>query len=264
MKQPLVSVIVTTKNNEPIIRRCLQSVIQQSYRHIELIVVDNFSNDRTQEISRTFTSLIFSRGPEISAQRNFAAGKAKGDYFFFIDSDMEFLKNVVKDCVEKINHHAGLVVPEHFIGKGFWTACKILEKSSYTGTDDGIAARFFPRTIFFQLKGYDEALTGPEDIDMHKRVVKLGSVGRSSEFITHDDGRLTLSQIVRKRYYYSLTLQLYLKKHREVAKREFRFFRPAYLQNWKLFARDPAHAAGMLIMRFLEGLAVLLALWRQR
>src|SRR3989344_5896680 len=100
MKQPLVSVIVTTKNNEPIIRRCLQSVIQQSYRHIELIVVDNFSDDRTQEISRTFTSLIFSRGPEISAQRNFAAGKAKGDYFFFIDSDMEFLKNVVKDCVE--------------------------------------------------------------------------------------------------------------------------------------------------------------------
>ncbi len=264
MKQPLVSVILTTKNNEDIIERCITSILEQSYKNIELIVVDNFSTDRTQEISKKYTYKMFSHGPERSAQRNLGARQAQGDYFFFIDSDMELHKDVVKDCVENIKGHVAVVVPEHFVGEGFWTQCKTLEKTAYTGTDDGIAARFFPRKVFFDLRGYDEELTGPEDIDMHKRVVKLGAVQRGSVFITHYDGRLTLPQIVKKRYYYSRTLPIYMRKHREESKREFRFFRKAFFQNWRVLARDPIHLIGLFVMRFFEGIAVVLALLRYR
>lgn len=262
--KPPVSVIVTTKNNEQIIERCLRSLKLQSYTPLEIIVVDNASSDHTQDIARHFTTKVYPYGPERSAQRNFGARKARGRYLFFIDSDMEVGKNVVRECVETIKGHVALVVPEIFVGEGFWARCKVLEKSCYSQTDDGVAARFFMKKAFFEAGGYDEALTGPEDIDLHKRVALLGRIGSSPAPIIHYDGRLTLQDIVRKRYYYSLSLPRYLHKHPTTSRREFRFIRPAYLRQWKRLAHDPVHLVGMLVMRAFEGCAVLLALRKAR
>ena len=47
-----MSVIVTTKNEEKNIENCLQSINNQTYKNIELIVVDNFSDDKTVEIAK--------------------------------------------------------------------------------------------------------------------------------------------------------------------------------------------------------------------
>ncbi len=57
--KPLVSVIVTTKNNEGIIARCLSSIIKQSYTPLELIVADNFSKDHTVKIASQFTKKVY-------------------------------------------------------------------------------------------------------------------------------------------------------------------------------------------------------------
>jgi glycosyltransferase involved in cell wall biosynthesis len=256
--KPLVSVIVTTKNNEHTLSRCLFSIKQQTYKNIELIVVDNFSRDRTFEIAREFTSKVYQCGPERSSQRNLGAKKTKGTYLLFIDSDMELKPDVVSACVGYIKNLVGLVIPERFVGEGFWTNCKILEKSCYTGGEEHVAARFFAKKTFVKVGGYDEHLTGPEDIDLHKRVLALGKIGTASAWITHHEGRLTLRGIVKKRYYYSLTLKRYLAKHPRTG--EFSFFRSAFLRQWKKLLSDPVHAVGMLVMRFCEGLAVLIAL----
>lgn len=261
---PFVSVIVTTKNNEKIIERCLESVRQQSYPRVELIVVDNFSTDRTAEIARRYTKKVFSKGPERSAQRNFGVSHAKGQFLFVIDSDMELSPGVIKDCVTSFDGHVALVIPETFVGEGFWARCKILEKSCYSGTSEGVAVRFFRRDTFLALGGYDEHLTGPEDIDFHKRITDRGTYTFTSSPIIHYDGRLTLSSIIRKRYYYSLTLRRYLCKHPVTSRKEFTFFRPVYFRQWRLLLRDPLHLLGMLVLRVFEGAAVLLALWKTR
>jgi glycosyltransferase involved in cell wall biosynthesis len=258
--KPLVSVIVPTKNNIGTIERCLISITQQSYTKIELIVVDHHSTDGTINVAKKYTRKVYSKGPERSAQRNFGASKAKGSFLLFIDSDMELTKDVVKDCVKNMGNYIGLVVPEVFVGEGFWTRCKILEKSSYAGTDDGMSARFYRKKDFFKVGRYDESLSGPEDIDLHKRMMNLGAIGNIHEHIIHHDGRLTLYSIVKKRHYYSLSLERYKEKHPEAYSQEARFIRPAYIKNWQLFADDPVHAVGFLFMRLCEGLAVLYAL----
>ena len=75
---PVVSVIVTTKNEERNIGACLESVVQQSMAPLEVIVVDNNSEDQTSEIAKQYGARVFQLGPERSAQRNYGVEKAHG------------------------------------------------------------------------------------------------------------------------------------------------------------------------------------------
>ena len=76
---PLVSIIVTTKNEEKNIENCLKSVKNQNYpqNKIEIIVVDNNSIDKTKQIALRYTDKVYNFGPERSAQRNFGVEKSK-------------------------------------------------------------------------------------------------------------------------------------------------------------------------------------------
>src|SRR5690242_11687415 len=109
-----VSIIITTKNEENVIENLLKTVKAQTYKDIEVIVVDNNSKDSTKEIAKKFTKLVFDKGPERSAQRNFGAGKATGTYLLFLDADMELEEDVVKQCVEVIAKEkvGGVIIPE--------------------------------------------------------------------------------------------------------------------------------------------------------
>ena len=82
----LVSVIVTTKNSGRTIGVCLQSIKDQDYGNVEIIVVDNQSSDNTKEVSVKYTVKVYDKGPERSAQRNYGAIKSSGKYLLFIDS----------------------------------------------------------------------------------------------------------------------------------------------------------------------------------
>src|SRR5258708_40211689 len=94
-KKPLVTVVVPTKNSAVTLDACLESIVKQTYRHIELIVVDNKSSDTTKDIAKVYTTSVFDKGPERSAQRNFGAVKGKGEVLVFIDSDMILSPHIV-------------------------------------------------------------------------------------------------------------------------------------------------------------------------
>ena len=99
---PLVSIIITTKNEEKNIGRCLKSIKKQACPNIEIIVVDNNSIDKTKQITKKYTKNVFNKGPERSAQRNFGAQKAKGKYLLFLDADMTLSPQLIKKAVHKL------------------------------------------------------------------------------------------------------------------------------------------------------------------
>ncbi|MCL4553513.1 MAG: glycosyltransferase [Candidatus Marsarchaeota archaeon] len=68
---PLVSIAVSTRNEEEVIGNLFQSIQQQTYRHYEVLVIDNNSPDRTREIAAEGGATVLVRGPERSVQRNF-------------------------------------------------------------------------------------------------------------------------------------------------------------------------------------------------
>ncbi len=66
----------------------LQSIKNQSYKNIEVIVVDNFSVDKTVNLAEKYRVTIYFKGNERSAQRNYGAKVAKGEYLLYLDADM--------------------------------------------------------------------------------------------------------------------------------------------------------------------------------
>jgi glycosyltransferase involved in cell wall biosynthesis len=250
----LVSVIVPTRNSARTLEACLASIVGQSHPEVEAIVVDNASTDGTRDLAERFECAVLEIGPERSAQRNHGARHAGGAYLLFIDSDMVLEPEVVADCVSTARSGAGAaIVPEVSFGDGFWAECKRLERSCYVGDDDIEAARFYERELFERLGGFDEELNGPEDWDLSRRAASAGaSIARVPSVIRHDEGRLELVPLLRKKFRYGKSYPAYRRKHRGAASGQSRLVRPAFIRQRRALAREPLVAAGMLAMKTLE------------
>ena len=242
MTHPLVSIVITTKNEENNIENCLASIIEQTYPNIEVIVVDNNSIDKTFEIALKFTDKVFNKGPERSTQRNYGMAKiACGKYVMFLDADMILGPKATEACVSMIENGnwIALHIPEYVLGTKYFTRVRRFERSFYNGTViDG--ARFFKKSTFIKVGGFDETMSGPEDWDIDKKIKQIGSIGllpSSSEYleenlwkhkrfiieqgvnpsgkwnsIFHNESDFGLQNYLAKKKYYSKSLNKYITK----------------------------------------------------
>jgi glycosyltransferase involved in cell wall biosynthesis len=181
LNDPLVSVVVTTKNEERHIGNCLESVARQTYSSegIEMIVVDNSSTDRTKKIARRYTDKIFDKGPERSAQRNFGMiEKSRGKYVLFLDADMILSPTVIEKSVAKLEGGGfiALYIPEVVLGSSFWSRVRRFERSFYDGTVVD-CVRIIRKDTFRKVGGFDLRMTGQEDWDLDKKIRSIGAVG---------------------------------------------------------------------------------------
>ncbi len=258
MSGGLVSVIVPTKNSAGTIEMCLKSIKNQMYPDIEIIVVDNYSYDRTLEIGREYGAEVLLSDSERSEARNYGADTSKGNYLVIIDSDMELTPNVIEECIKEISKDGvgAVIIPEISVGEGFWTKCKALERSCYIGDDTIEAARFFDKEVFWGIGGYNEEMVSGEDWDLSQKVTKAGyKIGRIDSLIKHHEGRLSLLKTMRKKYYYAKTIRNYIKKNPEMAKQQLVLIRPAYIRHWRHLLHYPIHTAGFMFMRCCEFVA---------
>ena len=211
---PLVSVIVTTKNEERNIRACLESVVQQSMASLEVIVVDNNSEDQTSEIAKQYGAKVFKLGPERSAQRNYGVENAQGKYILYLDADMRLSQGVLKDCVNRCeadSEISGIYIPEIIVGEGFWIKVRRFERSFYDGTVID-AVRFVPKLAFQKVDGFDLRFTGPEDWDFDKKIRGLGKTVIVDAYLEHDEGDFNLQHYLNKKNYYSKGFDIYSEK----------------------------------------------------
>lgn len=255
-----VSFVVPTRNSARTIRACLESIRAQRSQEVELIVVDNSSDDGTLETARALADVAVTAGPERSAQRNAGAGLSRGAYLVFVDSDMVLEADVAAQVAGAFALDPGLgalVLPELSFGEGFWARCRVLEKRLYLGDATVEAARAFRREAFEAAGGYDVALVGGEDWDLHDRVRRDGwRVGRVEAHVHHDEGRPTLGGTFRKKRYYGSTVMPYLARHRGVGAR--RVSRSALVRQPSRFVRRPATSFGLVGLKAVElaGLAL--------
>ncbi len=262
MNNPLVSIIIPTRDRSELLRRCLGCLKKQTYQNIEIIVVDGNSELDDVNIAKEYTDKVFvfdKKGDHRCAQRNLGVEKASGKYVLIIDSDMELREKVVESCVnimETSDKTRGVTIPERAIGDGFWAKCKALEKSFYVGVSWMEAARFFRREDFLSIGGYDVMMTSGEDWDLSQRIGDLGEIKRTDEFLDHNEGQISLIKTMRKKYYYAGEFAKYVKnsKHTEKVDNQTGIINryKLFLSNPKKLFAKPLVGLGMLFMKTSE------------
>lgn len=110
MADLLFSIIIPTYNRAGLIRRCLESVINQTYGNWEAIVVDNFSEDDTEDIVSSLNDnrIHFYKNHNygvISVSRNFALDRAKGEWICFLDSDDSWVPNKLEQLIPYVDSY---------------------------------------------------------------------------------------------------------------------------------------------------------------
>lgn len=109
-KNPLISILIPARNEEDNIKKCIDSLIAQEYKNIEILVLDDNSTDKTAEIVRSiskeynFLKLIKGRPLKKGwTGKNYACyqlvKKSKGKYLFFTDADTVHKKNSVSSAI---------------------------------------------------------------------------------------------------------------------------------------------------------------------
>lgn len=107
----LVTIIVPIYNTEDYLERCIRSIVSQTYKDLEIILVDDGSSDSSLSICKEFVSkdnrvkLLSQPNSGASAARNKGLDHAQGDYVMFVDSDdwidQDMVKTLVNDITEK-------------------------------------------------------------------------------------------------------------------------------------------------------------------
>lgn len=103
----LISVVIPAFNVGKYIDQCLQIILNQSYKHLEIIVVDDGSTDNTTELVKKYpVKLIEQHNQGVSVARNEGMKAATGDYLHFMDADdlinLDFYKNMLAS-IESVN-----------------------------------------------------------------------------------------------------------------------------------------------------------------
>lgn len=149
-----ISIIVPVFNCERFIERCIQALLNQTYKNHEIIIVDDGSSDNTYQLCKKYTSyqeirLFHIRNHGVSYARNYGLKHADGEFIFFVDADDYVKNNYCETLVFKIEEeNADLALCGHTIETERETAA------------------FVPRTGIFSLEEFMNIFITTEFVNM--------------------------------------------------------------------------------------------------
>ena len=121
--KPLVSIIIPIYKVEPYLRQCLDSIINQTYANLEIILVDDGSPDRCPQICDEYAAkdnrivVIHKKNGGLSEARNNGLDICKGEFIYFLDGDDYIGNNTIKCLYQHLETNK-----QFFIAIGYFTA----------------------------------------------------------------------------------------------------------------------------------------------
>lgn len=215
--KPFFSVVIPTYNRAKSIVEAVESVLAQTFKSFELIVIDDGSTDKTAELLRPIEirdkrlRYIYQENAERSAARNHGISKSNGQYICFLDSDDIYLPEHLEKFYATIESHKFLKA--YFLSNAImeFNGNRKKEPPYVTQTEDPVELMLkisvcsqqvaIHKSILDEFK-YDVTLRIGEDQELWSRIVKHYPVIRSDQYtvVIRDLGDRTVNAMDPKMY----------------------------------------------------------------
>lgn len=182
---PKISIIIPTYNYARFLPEAIESVLKQTYKDYEIIVVDDGSTDNTKEIIDKYKDkirYIYQENKGLPSARNTGIKSAKGEYFAFLDSDDVFLPEKLELQIGRFDRNSslGMVytyrcffnekgVRKKSISENRFLVGKI-QTELFLGNVIPVSSTVVNRKCFEKVGLFDESLTSAEDYDLWLRL----------------------------------------------------------------------------------------------
>jgi len=182
MNDPLISVILPVFNGAHFLGEAIQSVLDQKYDPLEIIVVDDGSTDNTQQVALNFgEKIIYARKENggVSSARNLGLKLAKGEFISFIDSDDLWLNNklLLQHLPFSKNPEFEITqgLTRRFLSPGIKPPINFIKDVDEQPTLTlHLGAGLFKKSVFDKIGLFDETMKFSEDIDWFLRAIESG------------------------------------------------------------------------------------------
>ena len=271
---PLVSINIATYNSGKTLKKCLDSIKNQSYKNVETVIMDSYSKDNTLNIAKEYgAKIVFA--PTLASARKAGSYASRGDYIFILDSDQALDADVIEKCVqvcEDEGYDGVTLFEKSLILKGTFVEKVIAyDKEIFHSLHDddpvkGTAIpRFFRASYFKRIEFEKNPPITFEHTIIHKKIVDMGAkIKFVNAYIWHHE-TVTISEIARKFFRYGYYYIPAFKLNKELAiyhslPRRTYFHRKAL--------KDPVLFVGLFYLYFVKALSagagVLIALFNYK
>jgi len=194
--KPYVSIIMPTFNHAKFINKAITSVINQTFKNWELIIIDNNSIDETKKIIGDYTDsrikyFKISNNGILAKSRNLGVKIAEGEWVAFLDSDDWWTKNKLSICIKQINKNVDFIYhklevinkSKKLFKKNFFKGRHLkrpilndlLVSTITKGNPIGQSSAMMRRKLILDIGGINEKknLVGAEDYNTWLRIAKI-------------------------------------------------------------------------------------------
>jgi len=245
---PLVSVNIATYNSGKTLRKCFDSIKNQSYKNVEIVIMDSYSKDNTLDLAKEYgAKVVFA--PDLASARKAGSDASTGEYIFIVDSDQILEPNVIGLCVEACESEGfdgctlferSLITSNTFVERVIAYDKEIFHSLHDDDPVKGTAIpRFFRAKYFKQIEFEKNPPITFEHTIIHRKIVEMGArIKFIDVYIWHHE-TTTIAQVARKffRYgYYYIPVFKFKKTlamHHSMPRRTY--FHPKALKNPALF-----------------------------
>jgi glycosyltransferase involved in cell wall biosynthesis len=258
----LFTVVIPTYNRGKLIIDTLETVLNQSYRNFEIIVVDNYSTDNTDEVLQPYVDkgliryIKHDKNYERAKSRNTGMQNAKGDFLTLLDSDDFMYVDCLKDAAEYALSHPDIKVfqnkyelvndkREKIYSYGF-PSLENQYKALCSGNFMACIGGFLHREVYTKIQ-FDTTreLTGSEDYEYWFRVFakyKVGRIDKVNSGVLQHEGRSvnfdTFDLMVKHKEY----IVAMIRRHSSV-KEKFEKYIPRFEASFLIYAAIKANQA---------------------
>lgn len=201
-EQPLISIVIPTYNRAGFIGRALDSALAQTYRPIEIVVVDDGSKDDTAARVSAYGDRVryfYKDNGGVSAARNFGVQQARGAYIAFLDSDDLWVADKLERQMAVFAAHPdyGLVLSEVLLVTDGGEVVGRTERRKNIPHDGHVlkyvvsdpilppSAALVRRAVLDDVGLFDPQLRTAEDLDLHLRIARRYAIGIVDDTLVH-------------------------------------------------------------------------------